>query len=128
MLVCSSVLYVRGVCSSKALLTALRRFGVPEPFSQMVQNIYQNRTFLVQDAGARSRLHPQNAGVCQGCPLSPFLFVIVMTVRMHEVTAALQQRSGKQPHNECPGEILYADDTLLVDTHGGVAEEYMQCV
>ena len=48
-----------------ALLTALRRFGVPEPFSHMVQDIYKNRTFLVQDAGARSRLHPQHVGVCQ---------------------------------------------------------------
>ena len=111
-----------------ALLTALRRFGVPEPFSRMVQNIYKNRTFLVQDAGARSRLHPQHAGVCQGCPLSPFLFVIVMTVLIHDARAELSVRSGKQPHNTCLGEILYADDTLLVDTHGGVAEEYMRCV
>ena len=37
-------------------------------------------------------------------------------------------RSGKQPRNKCLGEILYANDTLLVDTHGGVAEEYMRCV
>ena len=112
----------------EALLTALRRFGVPEPFSDMVRNIYENRTFLVQDAGARSRLHPQHAGVCQGCPLSPFLFVIIMTVLIHDARAELRERSGKQPHNERLGEILYADDTLLVDTHGGVAEEYMRCV
>ena len=111
-----------------ALLTALRRFGVPEPFSHMVQNIYKNRTLLVQDAGARSHLHPQHAGVCQGCPLSPFLFVIIMTVLIHDARAKLSVRSGKQPHNKCLGEILHADDTLLVDTHGGVAEEYMRCV
>ena len=82
----------------------------------------------MQDAGARSRLHPQHAGVCQGCPLSPFPFVIVTTVLIHDARAELSVRSGKQPHNKCLGEILYADDTLLVDTHGGVAEEYMRCV
>ena len=72
----------------------------------------------MQDAGARSRLHPQHAGVCQGCPLSPFLFVIIVTVLIHDARAELRARSGKQPRNECLGEILYADDTLLVDTHG----------
>ena len=111
-----------------ALLTALQRFGVPGPFSHMVQKFYKNRTFLVQDAGARSRWHPQHAGVCQGCSLSPFLVVIPMTVLIHDARAELSVRSGKPSHNECLGEILYADDTLLVDTHGGVAEEYMRCV
>ena len=80
----------------EALLTALRRFGVPEPFSQMVPNIYQNRTFLVQDAGARSRLHSQNAGVCQGCPVSPLLFVIVMTVLIHDARAELHPAAARR--------------------------------
>ena len=94
----------------------------------MVRNVCKNRTFLVQDAGAQSRLHPQHAGVCQGCPLSPFLFVIVMTALIHDARAELSERNGKQPHNKRFCEILYADDTLHVDTHGGVAEEYMRCV
>ena len=111
-----------------ALLTALRLFGVPEPFSHMVQHIYENRTPLVQDAGARSHLHPQHADVCQGCPLSPFLFVIPMMVRIHGARTELSVRSGKQPNNKCLGETLYADDTLPVDTHGSVAEEYTRCV
>ena len=51
-----------------------------------------------------------------------------MAILIHDARAELRVRSGNQLHNERPGEILYADDTLLVDAHGGVAEEYMSCV
>ena len=105
-----------------ALFTTLRRFGAPEPFSHMVQNLHKNRTFFVQDSGARSRLLQQHAGVCQGCPLSPLLFIISMTVLMHDDRAELRKRSGRQPRNACLGEFLYAGDTRHVDMHGGVAK------
>ena len=112
----------------EALFTALRRFGVPEGFVRMVQGIYAEREFVVKDAGVTSDPHPQKAGICQGCPLSPFLFVILMTVLIHDAVREMADGGATHCPDQVVGEILYADDTLLVDLHGGRAEEYMNCI
>ena len=62
-----------------ALCTSLRRFGIPEEFVEMIRDIYSERKFTVRDAGIESEFHDQHNGISQGCPLSPFLFVIIMT-------------------------------------------------
>ena len=55
-----------------------------------------------------SNFHPQKFGISQGCPLSSFLFSILMTVLMHDCRAKL----GDIPMELA--ELLYADDTLLI--------------
>ena len=67
------------------LLTALSRFGIPGKFLSMISDIYSQRKFSVRDCGHESRQHTQNSGIVQGCPLSPFLFTMVMTCVMHEM-------------------------------------------
>lgn len=74
-----------------ALLNALRRFGLPPKFVDMVSAIYTNRVFEVSECGATSSRNVQNAGICQGCPLSPYLFIIVMTVLMHDARGLLDE-------------------------------------
>ena len=66
--------------SPSSLVRALRRFGVPQHFLDIVQSIYTDRKFFVHECGINSENASQHSGVCQGCPLSPFLFGIVMTV------------------------------------------------
>jgi len=67
-----------------ALITALARFGIPAPFLDLVREIYSRRTFDVRDGGLPSEVHHQAAGIAQGCPLSPYLFIIVMTVVLND--------------------------------------------
>ena len=109
-----------------SLFKALDRFGIPAAFIEAVADIYSNRSFCVRDAGVQSDMHPQKAGICQGCPLSPFLFVILMTILISDAKQELRDQVGI---GELPfgiEELLYADDTLLIDTDGQRASEYMR--
>ena len=77
-----------------SLLYALRSAGLPASFLNMVDGILSTRTFDVKDIGGKSAGHGQLEGIPQGCTLSPLLFIIVMTVLLHDVLGLLSQ-SGK---------------------------------
>ena len=108
------------------MLEALRRFGLPNQFLEMVSAIYDSRSFFVCDNHQDSSLHTQSAGISQGCPLSPFLFVIVMSVIIHDARADLRACIGDASNNV--SEIMYADDTLIVDQDGDIAQIYMDII
>ena len=73
------------------LLWALERFGVNESMLAAVREIYTGRLFTVADGGCESAARPQRAGISQGCPLSPLLFGMVMTVLMSDAKAMLSE-------------------------------------
>ncbi len=112
-------------CLSKALL----RFGIPEPFIEMVNNIYDRRSFFVADSGQESDMHVQHFGISQGCLLSPFLFIIVMTILMEDARDIMRDIHGDILDNTIPfHDLLYADDTLLIDATNSSLQQYMEIV
>jgi len=114
--------------SPEALMHALTRFGLPDKFLRIVNAIYSDRTFCVSDAGHTSEAICQKYGICQGCPLSPFLFGMLMTVLITDAKADLGMQ-GIQPSRETlVNELLYADDTLLIDVDSQAVEAYMHAV
>lgn len=114
--------------SVEGLLSSLRRFGLPAPFVAMVRGIYTNRCFTVRDSGYTSSTHPQQFGILQGCPLSPFLFSILMTVLVHDAKRELAQKRPDHTSMWKLDEILYADDTLLVGSDVETLQIYMDCI
>ena len=66
--------------SPKNLVHALRRFGLP--CATLCATFTKGRRFTVRDWGHQSRPHAQQFGISQGCPLSPVLFSMLMTVRI----------------------------------------------
>ena len=68
-----------------ALYRALHRFGIPSDMIAMIQQIYSDRLFFVRDRDHESSQRHQHSGIIQGCPLSPFLFTITMTILMQDV-------------------------------------------
>ena len=70
--------------SPAALMHALHRFGIPQHFVDMIHAIYSSRMFFVHDQQHSSDAKHQHFGISQGCPLSPMLFIIMMTVLIHD--------------------------------------------
>ena len=62
------------------MLEALERLNLPQKFLRVIGSLYNNPSFQVKHETTMSEYRTQNAGIRQGCPLSPFLFILVMTV------------------------------------------------
>ena len=114
--------------NADAMMNALRRFGVPLHFRQVVTSIYSGRVFEVRECSEASERSCQDSGICQGCPLSPFLFVIVMTLLMHDAKQLLSTSARNAMSRGDLSDILYADDTLLMGSVAAHVEEYALAV
>ena len=89
------------------------RFGLPPNLVALISNVYASRKFKVIDASNESSQHVQGAGISQGYPLSPFLFVMVMSVIMYDTVADLGPADKALLSHDRLATVLYADDTLL---------------
>jgi hypothetical protein len=114
--------------SPTGLSKALARFGLPSFFVEMVEAIYSERRFFVADGGAKSKWHRQAFGISQGCPLSPFLFVILMTVLLADAKASASELTSYQLPDRFPSELVYADDTLILTVDEDSAHSYMVAI
>jgi len=94
---------------------ALHRFGLPVEMVNMVRAIYDSRYFVIHDHTGPSSERRQRAGIAQGCPLSPYLFIAVQSVLLHDVFSRLDLRD--EPAFLVTRDVLYADDTLLASQH-----------
>jgi hypothetical protein len=111
-----------------AMMNALRRLGLPPHFCEVMRSIYTGRLFEVRECSQASERKRQDSGICQGCPLSPFLFVLVMTVLMHDARELLSAPSRDALRKGQLADILYADDTLIFGSSASGVEEYAQAV
>ena len=67
----------------------------------------------------------QSAGISQGCPLSPFLFVMIMSVIMFDTVSELGGGAKQLLEQHRLAAILYADDTLLIGPSKRSLEELL---
>ena len=59
------------------LVEAMFRLGAPEKVVKVLKSSYLNSRFRVEDIEGKSSYRKQRAGIRQGCPLSPYLFIFL---------------------------------------------------
>ena len=109
------------------LIEAIKRLGAPEKLIRVLRAFYKHPQFKVRDREGDSSYRPQKTGIRQGCPLSPYLFVMLMTVLMRDVQVLTEEelRGGEGAPFEL-WNLLYADDTLLMGRNGEDISKILQ--
>lgn len=110
------------------LMCILRRFGIPEVFTQVVDGIYSNREFYGSNAGSNYSWRPQVIGIVQGCPLSQF-FSIAMTCLLFDADQHIVHKYGNfSVPSLSSRSLLYADDTLIMEADAQIAQAFMETI
>eukprot|EP00253_Pinus_taeda_P033736 PITA_33736 len=100
------------------LTTALKRFGISKNFISIINGCISNPWTAPLINGRPSNYFRSSRGLRQGCPLSPFLYIIIAeTLSIHleklhrqkEITGIRIERGTKEINHS-----LFADDTLLI--------------
>ena len=104
--------------SQSKLLQVLRRIKAPPKMLKLVEQMYEDPQFRIRAEGNFSANRRQHSGIRQGCPLSPYLFTILMSAMFRDIKTKLNTSKQQEPIQGMRfAEILYADDTLVFGTH-----------
>ena len=97
---------------------SLARLEVPPRLFELIKHIYTRPKFRVSCDEGKSDFFFQRSGIRQGCPLSPYLFILVMSAMFADIKSRLNTPKQREP---MPGilfsEILFADDSLIFGEH-----------
>ena len=101
------------------MIRAIRRLGVPEKTINMIKAVYHAPNCVIADKDVTTTPGIQKTGIRQGCPLPPYLFIMRMTVTMHEVESSpteqeLDTTNRDRLHKQVNGKLFFADDTIIM--------------
>ena len=93
-----------------SMLKVLERSGIQGPFLNIVKAIYSKPVANIKLNGEKLEAIPLNSGTRQGCPLSPYLFNILLEILAIEIRQ-LKEIRGKQQERKM-SKYHYLDDMI----------------
>ena len=96
------------------LLECLQRLGAPTKLIKLVAILYREPRFRIKIIEGISDEFRQATGIRQGCPLSPYLYIIATTCLMLDLLRDLEYTDITSPQGTTYPLLLFADDTLLL--------------
>ena len=98
------------------VLKSLEALGIPEKFIGLIKLCISTASFSVQVNGDLAGYFQSSRGLRQGCSLSPYLFVLCMTVLSKKIDSAAAVRACKY-HPHCKSlaltHLCFADDLMI---------------
>ena len=109
------------------MMRGLSRIGICSHIIDVIKNCYKTRKFFVKDSFDTLEIKTQKTGIRQGCPLSPYLFIIVMTCIDFDIN---RRASNWVKNNRLPNlnydMVYYADDTIIFSQNTRAVNEMLK--
>ena len=71
------------------MISAIKRLGVHGHYVDIISDIYTEPTVYTLGINGDKAQATPHTGIRQGCPLSPYLFIMVLTVILSDVDSRL---------------------------------------
>jgi hypothetical protein len=94
------------------MVKVLERSGIQGPYLNLAKAIYSKPIASIKLNGERLEVIPLKSGIRQGCPLSPYLFNIVLEVLARAIRQQKEVK-GIQIGKEEVNISLFADDMIV---------------
>ena len=92
----------------------------------LVAILHDHPKFLVSLNGYDFKIYEQRTGIRQGCPLSPYLFIIMMSIILQDARE-IRGSIVEKPYIVSP-DIVYADDTMLLGSSASDVQKHLDAV
>ena len=108
---------------------SLERLSIPVELLDAIKSLYRMPLFQVTHGSQKSKWFKQRTGIRQGCPLSPYLFILTMHVMFSDVKDRFNDpRLQKTFQGINFQDLLYADDTFIVARSRKSANDYLNLI